>query len=838
MRSLFFIICLFSFFISQAQAPKMKRYKTNHKHAPVCHLHHSSNRHIVPRAASPRSTPNNPANFIMDYDTDTPANAIAAIEFAVEILSAGLSSTIPINVRVNWGTDDIESTTYAFARPSEYIINLPNSREKVGYPIALAEKLARLPINGETEPDIFVTFNRNQRWYYGFDNPEGIRNDQVDLVTVALHEIMHGLGFAGRAFVSEADTRGYLRFDFDTNRLDKNGAPVIFDAYMTNNAGRNLLRTYEPQSTRLGNALLSNNVYIKTPQYEISTAPRLYAPTSADAGSSFSHLNLTTYSDTDDALMVPFLSRGTVIHTLGISLDILHGIGWSSTHLLHQGVAFEEDLNKPLVITANVNSDLGYDANSVTLYYSQDTFKTVDTISMTPTSQPDQYTYTIEATGDTENYQYYFTLIDSRNITLPFPQEGPDPLFFETFYGDNNLPIVEHTPLTSIDDKTLQFPIEAVATDFYKGIDSVYVEYFINGVLQPSVRLSIDTTIAFRDSVYTGVISLNESLSAADTLEYRIVAVDKNTPGNIRYVPADGRYPIEIKMTFEAVITYINDFDENRDDFDGNGFSIDQPMRFDNKGIQTEHPYENAAERGSLNFTYTLNRPIILKERNALIEFDEIVLVEPGEANTAYTDERFWDYVIVEGKKNGEAEWLPFLDGYDSREQSAWLAAFVRGQVGGPSDNSVAIGLPSLWRPRTIDMLENGNFFPGEIVDVRFRLFSDPMLWGWGWAVDNLRIQDPTIAVEDYLNQEDFTLSPNPSTTSYIVVEANFKKAVNNLQIHIYDNVGRLLVTKSINATSGQIKEAIDVDNLTSGIYFVNMRLDGVEQISRKIVIE
>jgi len=364
------------------------------------------------------------------------------------------------------------------------------------------------------------------------------------------------------------------------------------------------------------------------------------------------------------------------------------------------------------------------------------------------------------------------------------------------------------------------------------------VEYYINDILQPTARLSLDTTDTFRDSLYVGVVSLEESLSATDLLEYRVVAVDKNNPGNIRFVPADGRYPIEIKMTFDAVITYVNNFDEERDDFDGNGFSIDQPERFDNKGIQTEHPYENAGDRGSLNFTYQLNRPIILKERNALIEFDEIVLVEPGEDGTAYTQQEFWDYVIVEGKKSGEAEWLPFLDGYDSREQSAWLAAFSRGQVGGPGDNSVAIGLPSLWQPRTIDMLENGNFFPGEIVDVRFRLFSDPMLFGWGWAIDNLRIQEPTTAVADYLNQEDFTLSPNPSSTSYIIVEANFKKAVDNLQINIYDNVGRLLVTKSINATSGQIKETIDVGKLTSGIYFVNMRINGVEQISRKIVIE
>lgn len=836
MRSLFSILFLFSFFISQAQV-QMKRYKTTDKDAPVCHVSHVPNRHVVPRAATPRNMPKNPVEFIIDFDEEVPESARAEIRYAAEILSEGLSSTIPIHLKIVWGDRTTNSGSLAFARPSEYIINFPNSREKVAYPIPLAEKLAGVPINADSEPDIIVTVNRNARWYYGLNNTGEIGDDQYDLVTVMLHEVVHGLGFTGFAGIAPDGVTGFMKYNFDTERYDKDGTPVIFNLYKTNGAGRNLCRTYEDQTTRLGNALLSNNVYIQTPQYEVGTAPRLFAPTDYQPGSSFHHLNSTTYNNTNDDLMTPTATPGGITHDLGISLNILQDLGWASTHLRHQGVEFEEDLNKPLVITANVDSDLGYDPNSVTLYVSQDSFKTVETISMTPTSQADQYTHTIEATGNTAAYHYYFTVVDSRNITLPFPQEGPDPLFFSTFYGDSNLPVIDHSPLGAIDDQTTQFVVEAIATDFYKGIDSVYIEYTINGELQPTVRLNLDTTDNFRDSLYVGVVSLDASLSSTDVLLYRIVAVDKNSPGNIRYLPSEGRWPIEIKMTFDAVITYINDFDENRDDFDGNGFSISQPDRLESKGIQTEHPYENAgAERGSLDFIYQLNRPIILKERNALIEFDEIVLVEPGEDGTVFTDTEFWDYVIVEGRKRGEADWLPFLDGYDSREQSIWLSAFRRGQ--GNGQNSLAIGLPSLFRPKTIDMLQNGNFSPGEIVDVRFRLFSDPFTWGWGWAIDNLRIQEPTTAVEDYLHQQDFKLSPNPTNSSFVLIEANFKKAVDHIDLHIYDNVGRLLVKKSISSTNGQIKEAVEIGQLTSGIYFVSMRMDGVEQISRKIVVE
>jgi len=240
-------------------------------------------------------------------------------------------------------------------------------RERVAYPIALAEKLARIPINAPSAPDIIVTINNNVRWYYGFENPENIRNGEFDLATVMLHEITHGLGFTGLIQISNGF--GTMKFNFDDNIQET--SPVIFGLYFTNGAGQNLCRTFENQSTRLGNALLSNNIFIQTPKYEVGTAPRIFAPTTNQPGSSFSHLNTITYQNTDDALMLPQIGSASSIHDLGISLDILHDIGWSSTHLLHQGIALSDDLNTPLELTATVASDLGYDANSVTLYVSQ-----------------------------------------------------------------------------------------------------------------------------------------------------------------------------------------------------------------------------------------------------------------------------------------------------------------------------------------------------------------------------------------------------------------------------------------------------------------------------------
>ena len=90
-------------------------------------------------------------------------------------------------------------------------------------------------------------------------------------------------------------------------------------------------------------------------------------------------------------------------------------------------------------------------------------------------------------------------------------------------------------------------------------------------------------------------------------------------------------------------------------------------------------------------------------------------------------------------------------------------------------------------------MTESGHFKTGDIVFIRFRLFSDSSVFGWGWAIDNLRIQDSSVAVEDYITQEGFQVFPNPVNHETITIHASFKKSVEDLHLRLYDNFGRLI---------------------------------------------
>ena len=65
-----------------------------------------------------------------------------------------------------------------------------------------------------------------------------------------------------------------------------------------------------------------------------------------------------------------------------------------------------------------------------------------------------------------------------------------------------------------------------------------------------------------------------------------------------------------------------------------------------------------------------------------LINFNEIVLVEPGETGSVFGSADFYDYVIVEGSKNFGKTWFSLADGYDCRLVSSWETAYNSSIVG------------------------------------------------------------------------------------------------------------------------------------------------------------
>ncbi len=187
------------------------------------------------------------------------------------------------------------------------------------------------------------------------------------------------------------------------------------------------------------------------------------------------------------------------------------------------------------------------------------------------------------------------------------------------------------------------------------------------------------------------------------------------------------------------------------------GFSVGPNVSFVGNSLNTAHRYADSSQPISY-----VRVPITVAHSNATLEFDEVVLVEPGDPGSEFGGASFWDYVIVEGSTDG-IQWKPLLDGYDSNDDPAWLAEWNSLVVG---SNSFGTGEESLYRHRVINMLDTFN--PGETILVRFRMFADGFVNGWGWAIDNIEIQTGVTGTDSPTGlvsmQQNFPNPFNPST--------------------------------------------------------------------------
>ena len=63
-------------------------------------------------------------------------------------------------------------------------------------------------------------------------------------------------------------------------------------------------------------------------------------------------------------------------------------------------------------------------------------------------------------------------------------------------------------------------------------------------------------------------------------------------------------------------------------------------------------------------------------------------------------------------------------------------------------NNSTSVGKESMLHKHTIFYKPSDNISAGDTLLLRFRLFSDPFANGWGWVIEDLKINPLVDAVE------------------------------------------------------------------------------------------
>ena len=306
------------------------------------------------------------ATFNITYTGITPQSQ-AAFEYAAGIWGKTLYSKVPIKVLVH----------FTAMLPSMLGITFPNGvkdfsgapQKNTWYPTALANSITGTELN-PGQVDIEIYLNTNITWYY--DSTGTVPSGSYDFISVALHEMGHGLGIIGLS--KKSGTSGSLGLLTASDFIplttsfpwpDLDSLPSAFDRHLVNNLNQHL-DSFPNPSNALGTILTSNQVYFSgafTLAANSGNRARIYAPGTFALGSSDTHLDEATYpAGNANELMTPNGTPGVANHDPGpICIGMLKDIGWTMAGAGINNIPFNENAitlypnpaHDQLLVTAN-----------------------------------------------------------------------------------------------------------------------------------------------------------------------------------------------------------------------------------------------------------------------------------------------------------------------------------------------------------------------------------------------------------------------------------------------------------------------------------------------------
>jgi hypothetical protein len=260
--------------------------------------------------------------------------ARAAFEAAVQVWERTIESSVPIEIdAVAMRFSD--PSILGGASPEDFLRDDKGTAtlaDDVFEPVALANARRgtdRLP----GSPDLVAEFDPTARdFYFGLDgNPPA---EQYDFRTVVLHEIGHGLGLIGSAYITAG--RATVGDPDDDPRTPRQ--PVSYDEFTyaaaddAGNGGKRILAMADG-SQELKTALTGNRLFWAGQLARTAAGGgkvKLYAPSTFFEGTSYGHLDENTYPGEDvNGLMTAFVDTGESFTDVGqIAMGMLADMGF------------------------------------------------------------------------------------------------------------------------------------------------------------------------------------------------------------------------------------------------------------------------------------------------------------------------------------------------------------------------------------------------------------------------------------------------------------------------------------------------------------------------------
>jgi hypothetical protein len=236
--------------------------------------------------------------------TNFPDWARQELQRAVDVWSANFESKVKITIDATWSNSQ-SVAVLGSARPGGYFAGFSGAPDaSLWYPSALANALAGKDLDVRNS-EMVINVNARAAWNRRGDSAPTTR--EYDLQSVFLHEMAHGLGFLSNDTYDRILGFGSIE------------QPTPYDAFAQTEDGRRLADLPSP-SLELGKALRSPLFWAgaKGIAANKGVKPLLYSPENYVDGSSVSHLDEKTFSNSGlDAVMTPELDAGEIFHDPG-----------------------------------------------------------------------------------------------------------------------------------------------------------------------------------------------------------------------------------------------------------------------------------------------------------------------------------------------------------------------------------------------------------------------------------------------------------------------------------------------------------------------------------------
>lgn len=260
---------------------------------------------------------------------------LAALQYAADVWGAYVASSVEVKVSATFETLSCDgfSALLGSARPDAVFFDFAGAVPNTLYPSALADRTAGMDLD-PGQPDVVARFNRalgaggtcNLDFYLGLDGNPPVAT-AIDLVSVALHELGHGLGFVPIFDVQTgAETLGLD--DVYELGLEQHGVGPL--ATMSN-AGR-------AAAAKADGSLHFTGPIVTAALGGLTGGVsgghvQMYAPTTLQLGSSVSHFDTDV---TPNELMEPSYTGPN--HAPGLAFQLLCDIGWGPCGACGDGV--------------------------------------------------------------------------------------------------------------------------------------------------------------------------------------------------------------------------------------------------------------------------------------------------------------------------------------------------------------------------------------------------------------------------------------------------------------------------------------------------------------------